>query len=166
MIAEFIRRLRTLWRIAGEYDVARTRREAMDRRIDAQHRQLAERIIERTTIHADIGVGPDRPFVILVGEYAGRDYLQVVHLPRGDFQELVKHCKEMRKEGRWITVDAPPVMSAVFRRDIETRSEASTARSLAGSTLTTTLTPIPTATARAADRQQSPENPCSSESTP
>lgn len=114
MISTLFRRLRALWRLSATYE--------QDKLNAAQALQnMAKLVHGRTTLHADIGMGkgPDIPFIILVGQYAGHDYVQVVRLPRGDFQALIKHCREMRREGRWVTVDAPPVMSACFFRDMD-----------------------------------------------
>lgn len=114
MLLRFFRRLAALWRLSATYD--------QDKQAATQALQdMAKLVHGRTTLHADIGVGKgsDIPFIILVGRYAGRDYIQVTHLPQGDFQELVRHCQSMRREGRWVTVDAPPVFNACFRRDVE-----------------------------------------------
>lgn len=104
----FFHRLCTLWRIAKTYDDDRAR-------LRSEIRAGVDLIQDRTTLHADISPSKHDPsFVILVGRYRDRDYVQTFSLRSDDFQELAESCRALSREGRWGRIDAPPVFRAVI----------------------------------------------------
>lgn len=111
----FFRRLRALWHIAKTYEQDKAALLAAARQEIAAVDKL---IRDRTTLHADISMtGRDPSFVILVGRYRNRDYVQTFYLPDEDFGGLVAQCVHMsRKLGRWGRLDAPPMFTAAFER--------------------------------------------------
>ena len=113
-VRTFFRRLRTLWRIAKTYDDDRERLLAAARQ---EIQAVGKLIRDRTTLHADISpAGHDPSFVILVGRYRNRDYVQTFYLPQEDFGAMVDQCGRLsRTLGRWGRVDAPPVFHAAMR---------------------------------------------------
>lgn len=115
MIRTFFRRLRTLWQIAKTYDEDKA--TLLDN-VRRELRTVEDLVRDRTTLHADISMtGRDPSFVILVGRYRNRDYVQTFYLPEADFHELVGRCIHMsRTLGRWGRLDAPPVFHAAFER--------------------------------------------------
>ena len=112
----FFRRICTLWQIAKTYEQDKITLRANVR----QELQAMDKLIrDRTTLHADISMtGRDPSFVILVGRYRNRDYVQTFYLPSEDFGGLVDQCVHMsRKLGRWGRLDAPPIFHAAFERE-------------------------------------------------
>ena len=112
---KFFRRLRILWQIAGTYeaDQAKLRADAL-----ANIRSVEALIRDRTTLHADISPTKHDPsFVILVGRYRNRDYVQTFYLPQEDFSGMVEQCARMSRQlGRWGRTDAPPIFQAAMRQ--------------------------------------------------
>lgn len=115
MIRTLFRRLHTLWQIAKTYEQDKA---ALLSGVRRELRTVEDLVRDRTTLHADISMtGRDPSFVILVGRYRSRDYVQTFHLPSEDFGGLVDQCVHMsRKLGRWGRLDAPPVFHAAFER--------------------------------------------------
>ena len=115
MIRTPFRRLHTLWQIAKTYEQDKA---ALLSGVRRELRTVEDLVRDRTTLHADISMtGRDPSFVILVGRYRNRDYVQTFHLPSEDFGGLVDKCVHMsRKLGRWGRLDAPPVFHAAFER--------------------------------------------------
>jgi len=111
MIRTFFRRLHTLWQIAKTYEQDKA---ALLSGVRRELRTVEDLVRDRTTLHADISMtGRDPSFVILVGRYRNRDYVQTFYLPSADFGGLVDQCIHMsRKLGRWGRLDAPPVFHA------------------------------------------------------
>lgn len=115
MIRTLFRRLHTLWQIAKTYEQDKA---ALLSGVRRELRTVEDLVRDRTTLHADISMtGRDPSFVILVGRYRNRDYVQTFYLPSADFGGLVDQCIHMsRKLGRWGRLDAPPVFHAAFER--------------------------------------------------
>ena len=88
---------------------------ALTKRID----QLDELVKERTDIAADVSINPrDRNHVIVVGRYNNIDYVQTFSLENQGFAALIEHLQSMKRHGVVRQLDAPPVLRAVFERDV------------------------------------------------
>ena len=76
----------------------------------------AEALIrDRTTIHADIGLHKDAAnFVIVVGNYKGRAYIQCYGMAPSTFGDVVGQLRAMKQEGHLGIIDAPPPFKAVI----------------------------------------------------
>jgi hypothetical protein len=78
---------------------------------------LDKLIKERTNISADIGYLKGANYVILVGHYKNRDYINVFDLNGKTFAEIVEQFRAMTKHGNVLRVDAPAPFKAVLERD-------------------------------------------------
>ena len=76
--------------------------------------EQAEKVIrDRTDIHTDIHYRAES-YVIVVGRYGKRDYIQGFNLRNEDFASLIPRLKEMERYGHIKKVDAHPNFKAVF----------------------------------------------------
>lgn len=77
-----------------------------------------ERQLKRcTTLGADIGCDPrEGNWVILVGRYHNRDYVETFALNGSNFHELVQQVQHLARHAGVTRIDAPPGIKAVVER--------------------------------------------------
>lgn len=80
----------------------------------AQLRSLETVIKERTDIAVEVGYYGDN-YVIVVGRFKGRDYIQTHRVQSTDLANLIEQLRAMEKFGTVRRVDAPPIIRGVFR---------------------------------------------------
>ena len=85
----------------------------LHRRVD----ELERLVRERTDMVVDAHFH-DTSYIVVMGRYKNRDYVQTFYVPGGDFESLVERLKEMTKFGIVRKVDCPPLMRAVFEREV------------------------------------------------
>jgi len=85
----------------------------LHRRVD----ELERLVRARTDVAVDAHYH-DTSYIVVMGRYKNRDYVQTFHVPGGDFEALVERLKEMTKFGIVRKVDCPPLMRAVFEREV------------------------------------------------
>jgi hypothetical protein len=85
-----------------------------------QQREIAElrRIIrDRTDVSADIHFR-NASYIIAVGTFRGRDYVQVFRMGDGDFKFVVEQLRGMNRHAKIRFIDAPPEFRAVIDREL------------------------------------------------
>lgn len=103
--------LKRLKRIVDRYD--RDRATLNDRLS-----RVESRLRDQTTVAADVGYRQSN-YVILVGRYRNNDYVQTFELKPEDFNSVVNALVHLhRTEGSVRVLDAPPVLRAVFNREV------------------------------------------------
>lgn len=81
--------------------------------------QKALRDLMRANTALGIDISPsarDASWVITVGRYKGRDYVQTFVMRDREFTELVTICKDMERHALLQRVDAPPEFRYVIER--------------------------------------------------
>jgi phosphoribosylanthranilate isomerase len=86
---------------------------ALNARID----QLDKLVKDRTDIAVDFGY-KDSSHVIVIGRYRNLDYVQTYRLDDQEFVQLIDRLRAMERHGIVRRLDAPPVVRAVFERDV------------------------------------------------
>lgn len=79
---------------------------------------LDKLIKERTNISVDIGYLKGANYVVLVGHYKNRDYVNVYDLNGDSFADIVDQLRQMRQHGNIHRVDAPQSFKAVFEPEL------------------------------------------------
>jgi len=93
-------------------------------RLSTELTELRDLIRERTDIHVDVSMNRHDPHqVIMVGQYAGRDYVRTYNLKHADFTQLIDHLKGLQKHGRVGMVDALPHISVVVKSEMSKQYE-------------------------------------------
>ncbi len=87
---------------------------ALNARLD----QLDKLIKDRTDIAANVGYSGDRSYVIAIGRYRNLDYVQTYELGDMEFSGLLDSLRKIERYGVVRRLDAPPVVRAVFERDV------------------------------------------------
>lgn len=76
-------------------------------------------IRERTGWHADVKVyqrdSPNQ--IIVIGNYRGRDYIEIFNVPADDFPGVVAHCKDVSRFAHRGTIDAIPEMKMILEKE-------------------------------------------------
>ena len=103
-----IERMRTLWRIAKEYDNSRAH-------LWKDMAKLSALINERTTVHADIHMKTPS-HVIVIGKYRNRDYVRAFLVDHESLHSLIEHLKRIEPNARVGRMDMIPHIefSAVY----------------------------------------------------
>lgn len=104
------KRLRLIWRNLLGFQGSMY---VLHRRID----ELERLVRERTDVVVDAHYH-DQSYIVVMGHYKNRDYVQTFHVPGGDFEALIDRMKDMTKFGIIRKVDCPPLMRAVFEREV------------------------------------------------
>jgi hypothetical protein len=86
---------------------------ALNARID----QLDKLVKDRTDIAVDFGY-EDPSCVIVVGRYRNHDYVQTYRLHDQELGQLIDRLREMEHHGVVRRLDAPPMVRAVFKREV------------------------------------------------
>ena len=104
-----IKRLRTLWRIAEEYDNRK-------KKFLATMAALTLLINERTTVHADIHM-KSPSLVIVVGKYRNHDYVRAFPVDHDSLHGLIEYIKRVEPRARVGRMDINPSIkfSSVYR---------------------------------------------------
>lgn len=86
---------------------------------DAHRRitQLETLVRERTNIAVDVGF-KTATHVIVVGRYKGADYVQTYSVDPKDLTHLIDLLRRMERYGAVRRIDGPPVVRAVFEREV------------------------------------------------
>ena len=87
---------------------------ALNARID----QLDKLVKDRTDIAANVGHRGPKNHVIVIGRYKNVDYVQTYELGDMEFLGLLDMLHKIERHGVVRRLDAPPVMRAVFERDV------------------------------------------------
>ncbi|MCJ7434044.1 MAG: hypothetical protein MUO77_11205 [Anaerolineales bacterium] len=97
--------------LVKNYDADMTR---MGRRIAA-----AENVIrERTEVHADIHMKSPAQ-VIMIGQYRGKDFVNIYDVGQGDFETLLRHLKEVNRYATPGRFDMPwPMIKTVIDKEL------------------------------------------------
>jgi hypothetical protein len=87
---------------------------ALNARID----QLDKLVKDRTDIAVDVGRMGRKNHVIVIGRYKNVDYVQTYELGDMEFLGLIDSLRYIERHGVVRRLDAPPVVRAVFERDV------------------------------------------------
>ena len=88
-------------------------------RVENNVNEAVDVIRERTGWHADVRAY-DRDYpnqIIVIGNYRGRDYIEIFNIPADGFRGVVEHCKDVSRFARRGTIDAMPEMKAVIDKE-------------------------------------------------
>lgn len=107
-----IRWFKKLFQIVRFYDIDLNENIRKYELLKREHDELVSIIKERTSIGVDVGY-KGGSYVILMGHYRGRDYIQSHRVNSDDFIGLIQQLKQMEKYGEVCYVDEIPNVLSV-----------------------------------------------------
>ena len=114
----------TLLYIAKNYNTLVNRVDDLTKRqirVESYVNEAVDVIRERTGWHADVSaydrVSPNQ--IIVIGNYRGRDYIEIFNIPADGFRGVVEHCKDVSRFAHRGTIDAMPEIKAVIDKETE-----------------------------------------------
>lgn len=99
---------KSLSKLRRIYDTYDSNIAALNTRIDA-----LEKIIRERT-ETSLSVNYNGNYLIAVGAYKGKGYVETYRMDKQDFNSLILQLKEMQRYSTIRTIDAPPQMRAVY----------------------------------------------------
>ena len=107
--------------VAKHYDELVTRMDELrssHMRVENHVNEAVRTIRDRTTWHADINrSGHDPHQIIMIGNYRGKDYIEVFSVPADDFRRMVNHCQEVNRFAHRGVIDAAPDMKYILDKE-------------------------------------------------
>lgn len=87
--------------------------------VENEMRNAMHFIKKATKVHFDVGIEAQST-VIVVGQYKGRDHVQVFNVEPKDFEALVRQMREVQGHATIGRIDAPPgAISTTIKRELK-----------------------------------------------